>query len=71
MKREYQKRTERIPSSMPTMGQITLWLAELGGYTGPKSSGGPPGSITNKRGLDFVLPAVAVIAHLRKTRKLR
>lgn len=71
MKREYKKRTERIPSSMPTIAQITLWLAELGGYMGPKSSGGPPGSITIRRGLDFVLPAAAVIAHLRKMGKLR
>lgn len=56
---------------MSTTGQITLWLAEFGGYMGPKSSGGPPGSISIKRGPDFVLPAAAVIAHLRKMGKLR
>jgi hypothetical protein len=41
------------------LGFATLWLAELGGYTGPKSSGGPPGSMMIKRELDFVLLAAA------------
>ena len=36
---------------VPTLGEAVLWLAELGGYTG-KSSGGPPGATTLKRGLD-------------------
>jgi hypothetical protein len=51
MKRQIKKRTETIPSGIPTIAQATLWIAELGGYTG-KSSGGPPGSITIGRGLD-------------------
>lgn len=71
LKRKYKKRTETIGDSMPSVGQITLWLAELGGYTGPKSSGGPPGSITIKRGLDFILPAAAILEAMHAERKKR
>jgi len=71
MKRKYKKRTETISDAMPSVGQMVLWLAELGGYTGPKSSGGPPGSITIKRGLDFILPAAAMLELMRAERKKR
>jgi len=37
-------------ATVPTISEATLWLAQLGGYTG-KSSGGPPGSVTLGRGL--------------------
>lgn len=50
LKRRSKKKTETVPDSVPTIAQATLWLAELGGYTG-KSSGGPPGTITISRGL--------------------
>jgi Transposase DNA-binding len=42
------------PGEQPTMAQLTLWIAELGGYTGRTSSGGPPGTITIGRGLATV-----------------
>ncbi|MBK9264884.1 MAG: IS4 family transposase [Polyangiaceae bacterium] len=70
MKRKYKKQTETIPESMPTIGQFTIWLAELGGYMG-KSSGGPPGSITIQRGLDFILPIAAALAAIEDERKMR
>lgn len=60
LKREIKKRTETISDSMPTIGQATLWIAELGGYTG-KSSGGPPGSTTIRRGLEQVRTAAKII----------
>ena len=50
--------------SIPTLGQLTLWLAELGGYTG-KSSGGPPGTIVLRRGLQRVEPVVQAIHNLK------
>jgi hypothetical protein len=53
LKRRYKKRTESVPSGIPSMGQAVRWLADIGGYTG-KSSGGPPGSITIRRGLERV-----------------
>jgi hypothetical protein len=40
-------------ATSPTLAQATLWVAQLGGYTG-KSSGGPPGSVTLTRGLTQV-----------------
>ena len=35
---------------VPTIGEVVLWVALQGGYTG-KSSGGPPGSIVISRGM--------------------
>jgi len=63
LKRKYKKRTEQIPDTMPTIRQATLWIAELGGYTG-KSSGGPPGAITIGRGFEFVAGAAAMLEAL-------
>jgi hypothetical protein len=70
LKRKHKKRTETIPDAVPTLAQATLWLAELGGYTG-KSSGGPPGSITIRRGLDYIAPAAVALEMLEKEGKLR
>jgi hypothetical protein len=53
-KTRIKKRTETIPSEMPSIGEAVRWIAELGGYTG-KSSGGPPGSITIARGFERLL----------------
>lgn len=57
LKRRSRKKNETIPDAVPSMQQATLWLAELGGYTG-ESSGGPPGTTTISRGL-FKLRAAA------------
>lgn len=65
LKREIKKRTEVIPDGVPTMAQATLWLADLGGYTG-KSSGGPPGSITIGRGLERLKHGVAAVVAMRR-----
>ena len=50
-----------------SIGQLTQWIAELGGYTG-KSSGGPPGAITLGRGLAQVIPVARAIRNLSKAR---
>lgn len=71
MKRKHKKRTETIADDVPTIEQATRWLADLGGYTGPKVSGGPPGSITIRRGLDYILPVAHAIELLEKQGKLR
>ncbi|HMJ13074.1 MAG TPA: IS4 family transposase, partial [Polyangiaceae bacterium] len=63
LKREYKKKTEVIPDTMPTIGQATRWIADLGGYTG-RSSGGPPGAITIRRGLDYLKPAADLLRRL-------
>jgi Transposase DNA-binding/Transposase DDE domain len=70
LKRRNKRRTEIIPDSVPTLGQAIYWLAELGGYTG-KSSGGPPGSITIRRGLDYIAPAAALLESLEREGKMR
>jgi hypothetical protein len=56
-------RRGRKISSTPTIGEVTLLIAELGGYTG-KSSGGPPGAVTIRRGLDVLGPAARMLALL-------
>jgi hypothetical protein len=50
-------------ATVPTLSQATLWLAELGGYTG-KSSGGPPGSVTLTRGLTQLQAAARALEAL-------
>lgn len=58
--------TQRKPSKagqVPTIGEVTLWIAELGGYTG-KSSGCPPGIIVLTRGLQRI---ELLAVHLRRT----
>ena len=64
LKREQKKKTELVPDTMPTIAQATRWIADLGGYTG-KSSGGPPGSITIRRGLDYLRPAAQLLRQLQ------
>jgi hypothetical protein len=63
LKREQKKKTEVVPDSMPTIGEATRWIADLGGYTG-KSSGGPPGAITIRRGLEYLRPAAQLLRQL-------
>lgn len=70
-KTRIKKRTETIPTGMPTIGQAVRWIADLGGYTG-KSSGGPPGSITIARGFERLLvwaDAFACARELERRRK--
>lgn len=61
LKQRRSRRTEPSPTCSPTIAQATLWLAELGGYTG-KASGGPPGAITIRRGLERLGPAAEMLA---------
>jgi hypothetical protein len=66
LKRESRARNEVIPDGVPTIAKAVLWIAELGGYTG-KSSGGPPGAITIRRGLETLRPAARMLAILDKS----
>ena len=58
------------PSSTPSIAEIVLWIAEFGGYTG-KSSGGPPGGITIRRGLDLIAPVAVALEQLEADGKMR
>lgn len=53
---------------VPTLDEAVLWLAQLGGYTG-KSSGGPPGATTLKRGLDRLAPAAEALRFQAELKK--
>jgi hypothetical protein len=57
-------------SANPTLGEMTRWVADLGGYTG-KSSGGPPGIRVLARGLERVTTAAIAIANIRNDRESR
>ena len=48
---------------VPSIAQMTLWIAELGGYFG--KSAGPPGMIVLGRGWSRVLPLVHLVSHFR------
>lgn len=52
---------------IPTIGQMTRWIADLGGYVG-KSSGGPPGMIVLARGWERVAPIARVVSRLHRFR---
>ena len=47
--------------TVPTMSNMMLWIATLGGYVG-RSSGGPPGATVLTRGFQFIRSAVALLA---------
>ena len=51
--------------TVPTLAQAVRWLADLGGYAGPSSSG-PPGAVTLARGLQAIAPAVRLLSQQRK-----
>jgi hypothetical protein len=52
----------KVPSTAtPTIEEVTLWIAYLGGYTGRTSSGGPPGSIVLARGMESVRAAAQAL----------
>jgi hypothetical protein len=70
LKRTVKRRNEEVPDTVPTLAQAIWWMAELGGYTG-KSSGGPPGSITIRRGYEKVAAAAKAIRELERLGKLR
>jgi hypothetical protein len=65
----HQPRRLRLPD-MPTIGQATKWIAELGGWMGLKSSG-PPGSITLARGLDRLAIYAEALEMTRRERSER
>lgn len=67
LKKVRKKRTEQIPE-VPTIEDAVRWIAELGGYTG-KSSGGPPGSVTIRRGLETLRPAAEIVKLMRSSEK--
>lgn len=54
------------PVATPSIGDVTLWIAYVGGYTGKTSSGGPPGSITLARGLKDVRVAAKALEALAR-----
>jgi hypothetical protein len=57
-------KTKIAPAASPTISEVTLWIAYLGGYTGKTSSGGPPGSIVLARGMESVRSAAQALEAL-------
>jgi hypothetical protein len=61
-------RSKGKPSAKPTVGEVTLWIAELGGYMGSKNSP-PPGATVIARGLERIEAAAQLLAIQRESRK--
>ena len=55
-----QKPRGALRGTVPTIAEVTRWIADLGGYTG-KSSGGPPGPKVIARGLRRLEPVAQVL----------
>jgi Transposase DNA-binding/Transposase DDE domain len=49
---------------VPTIAEITRWIADLGGYMGSRNSR-PPGTVVIRRGLELVAGAAAALRALR------
>jgi len=64
-KNRYKPTFDGDAAALP-MGIAVEWIAQLGGYTGRKSSGGPPGAIVITRGLRRLVDAAAAIDLLEK-----
>jgi hypothetical protein len=47
------RQAEYRRGDVPSLGEVVLWIAQQGGYTG-KSSGGPPGATVLRRGLERI-----------------
>src|SRR5262245_16057766 len=56
MKRKYRKRTEPIPDAMPTIGQMVLWLVELGAYIGNPLAAHPAQSPSRAASISYCPP---------------
>jgi hypothetical protein len=52
---------------VPTLGEVTRWIADLGGYMGSKRSP-PPGTVVLRRGLEQIAAAVIAVRAMRPTR---
>ncbi len=70
MKRRHARRCEPLPTASPTFGEAVRWIADLGGYAG-SGSGGPPGAVTIRRGLDFIAPIAWALKQLESEGKWR
>jgi hypothetical protein len=67
LKRDLKKRTEIVSDDTPSIAQAVRWIADIGGFTGSKSSG-PPGSVVIARGLErlsWAAKALQAARHLR------
>jgi hypothetical protein len=56
---------------VPSLAHFTRLVAYLGGYTGPKSSGGPPGPTVIGRGLQRVVDGGQLLDALRNAKRAK
>lgn len=69
LKRIQKAKNETIPDAPPDLESAVRWLADLGGYIGPRN--GPPGNTVIRRGLERIAPLAMAIPALRAAGKLR
>lgn len=64
------RKPKREDHEKVTLQQAVYWLAELGGYQGRTSSGGPPGATVIGRGLERISPVASLLVHYDLAPKL-
>jgi hypothetical protein len=63
--RSNETRVVHKPGDIPTLGEVTRWIADLGGYMGSRKSP-PPGTVVLRRGLEQVAAAAIAIRAMRE-----
>lgn len=69
LKRLHKARNETIDDVPPNLEVAVRWLADLGGYIGPRN--GPPGATVIRRGLERIASLAMAIPALRAAGRLR
>lgn len=70
-KRRIKTSVEEVPDEVPTIAKATLWIADLGGYSGHYKKGRRPGATTISRGLEELATWTLAVSTLLSTKEIQ
>ncbi|MGZ3454597.1 MAG: hypothetical protein ACXVEF_33625, partial [Polyangiales bacterium] len=70
-KRRIKTSVEEVPDGVPTIAKATLWIADLGGYSGHYKKGRSPGTTTIARGLERLAMWSEAVATLVPAKEIK